>query len=236
MIPILKHLQNVRERISAACIAAGRREDAVLLLAVSKNQPVASIAAALAAGQTRFAESYAQEAIPKITALAQQYKGPLIEWHFVGPLQSNKTACIAPHFAWVHTVHRLKTAQRLSEQRPCACPALNVCVQVNLSGEPHKSGCSLEALYPLCQSIADLPHIQLRGLMTLPDPRSSPTQQRQVFAQLRQCLIQLNAKGFALDTLSMGMSGDFEDAISEGATIVRIGSAIFGQRHSKGTG
>jgi len=229
MSTIVERLAQVRMRIDRAATAAGRDPAGIRLLAVSKTRPVADLEAALAAGQTAFGESYLQDALPKIAAL-----GDRAEWHFIGPIQSNKTRQIATQFAWVHSVDRLKIAQRLSEQRPAALPPLNICLQVNTSGENTKAGISPSATLTLATAVAALPHLRLRGLMTIPAPEQDVQQQRLPFARLRRLLEQLNANGFELDTLSMGMSNDLEAAILEGATLVRIGTAIFGPRsHSR---
>ena len=223
---IAGQLQAVQARIAAAARACGRDPASVRLLAVSKTFPVADLYAAQAAGQNCFGESYLNEALTKIAALSD----PAPEWHFIGPLQSNKTRGIAEHFAWVHSVDRLKLAQRLSEQRPAALPSLNVCIQVNISGEASKSGVAPDALATLAHSLATLPRLRLRGLMAIPAPSENFNTQRAAFRRLRRALEDLVAQGLALDTLSMGMSEDLEAAIAEGATIVRIGSAIFGER------
>ncbi|MCX8018240.1 MAG: YggS family pyridoxal phosphate-dependent enzyme, partial [Rhodocyclaceae bacterium] len=198
----------------------------VRLLAVSKTWPAGRLREAAAAGQTAFGESYVQEAIPKQAALADL----ALEWHFIGPLQSNKTRPVAEGFAWVHSVDRLKIAERLAAQRPASLPPLNVCLQVNVSGEATKSGCPPEAAPALARAVASLPGLSLRGLMTIPEPTEDMTQARQRFASLRALFEALKAEGLTLDTLSMGMSDDLEAAIMEGATIVRVGTAIFGER------
>ncbi|MFO8025245.1 YggS family pyridoxal phosphate-dependent enzyme [Thiohalophilus sp.] len=226
MNSIAQRLEQVRARITQAEQRAQRPPGSTRLLAVSKTRPIEDLRAALAAGQTCFGENYLQDALPKIAELADE----LIEWHYIGPLQSNKTREIAGHFAWVHSVDRLKIARRLSEQRPPYLPPLNLCLQINTSGEASKSGIVPEEALKLARAIADLPHLQLRGLMTIPAPGSGFEQQRQPFRQLRELFAQLNAEGLALDTLSMGMSGDLEAAIAEGSTLVRIGTAIFGAR------
>lgn len=227
MTTIAANLQAVRERISAACLAAGRSEESVSLLAVSKTWPAASLSEAAAAGQLAFGENYVQEAIDKIAELAN----PALEWHFIGPLQSNKTRPVAEHFAWVHSVDRLKVAERLSAQRPAGMPSLKLCLQVNVSGEASKSGCGPDEAPGLAAAIARLPGVTLKGLMAIPEPSDDVTLQRRRFAMLRETLGAINAElGGGLDTLSMGMSDDLEAAIMEGATIVRIGTAIFGQR------
>ena len=225
MSTIAERLTQVRLRIAQAAMAAGRDPASIRLLAVSKTRPVTDLEAALAAGQTTFGESYLQDALPKIAAIGER-----AEWHFIGPIQSNKTRQIAGHFAWVHSVDRLKIAQRLSEQRPPELAPLNVCLQVNTSGENTKGGVSPEETATLAAAVAALPHLRLRGLMTIPAHTQDVRQQRQPFALLRRLQEQLNANGFELDTLSMGMSNDLEAAIAEGATLVRIGTAIFGPR------
>ncbi|MDP3033204.1 MAG: YggS family pyridoxal phosphate-dependent enzyme [Rhodocyclaceae bacterium] len=230
MITIPANLQAVNMRIASACAAARRAPTTVTLLAVSKTWPASAVRAAAAAGQRAFGESYVQEALAKQAELAEL----ALEWHFIGPLQSNKTRPVAEHFAWVHSVERLKIAERLSEQRPAHLPPLNVCVQVNVSGESSKSGCAPAAAPALCRAIAALPRLRLRGLMAIPEPGADDMEKsvlaRRRFASLRALLADMNAAGLALDTLSMGMSHDLEDAIIEGATIVRIGTAIFGKR------
>lgn len=230
MTTIATNLQAVRARIATACAAAGRAPESVRLLAVSKTWPVADLAAAVDAGQNAFGESYLQEALPKLAALTERVAPARLEWHFIGPLQSNKTRPIAEHFDWVHAVDRPKLAARLSAQRPAECPPLNVCLQVNVSGEATKSGCRPDEVEALARTVGALPRLRLRGLMTLPEPTPDVAAQRARFATLRTLRDALNAAGFALDTLSMGMSDDLEAAIMEGATLVRIGTAIFGAR------
>lgn len=210
--------------MAKACRAARRPPESVRLLAVSKTFPAEAVRAAHAAGQTAFGESYLQEALAKQAALADL----ALEWHFIGPIQSNKTRPIAEHFAWVHGVDRLKIAQRLSEARPAGLPALNVCIQVNVSGEASKHGVAPDQAVDLARQVAGLPGLRLRGFMAIPRETDDPTQQCAQFASLRRLLEE--AGGLGLDTLSMGMSGDLEAAIMEGATIVRVGSAIFGKR------
>lgn len=219
-------LANVQIRIDHAQESANRSAGSVQLLAVSKTFPLAAVAAAAAAGQRAFGENYAQEGTEKASAR------PDLEWHFIGPIQSNKTRGIAEHFAWVHSVDRLKIAERLSAQRPPELAPMQICVQVNISGEASKSGCEPEATLALCQAIAALPRLKLRGLMAIPEATHDQATQRRHFAALRQLESDINAAdpSLHLDTLSMGMSDDLEAAIAEGATIVRIGSAIFGQR------
>lgn len=220
-------LARVRERIAKAEIACGRAPGSVDLLAVSKTRPVADLRAALAAGQHRFGESYVQEALDKIAALA----GHDIEWHFIGPLQSNKSRAVAEHFHWCHSIDRLKLARRLSDQRPDTLPPLQICLQVNISGEASKSGFAPEAVAAAAGEIASLPHLQLRGLMAIPARESDVARQRAAFARLRALRDTINKEhGLALDTLSMGMTGDLEAAIAEGATLVRVGTGIFGER------
>lgn len=227
MTSIAANLQAVRARISAACLAAGRAADSVQLLAVSKTWPTASLREAIAAGQHAFGENYLQEALEKIGELS----GHALEWHFIGPLQSNKTRPVAEHFAWVHSIDRLKVAQRLAAQRPAGLAPLQVCLQVNVSGEASKGGCAPSEARELAVAIGALPQLRLRGLMAIPEPTDDVELQRRQFSQLRRTLEAINRDtGLALDTLSMGMSHDLEAAIMEGATIVRIGTAIFGQR------
>ncbi len=227
MTSIAANLQAVRERIATACRAAGRQEGSVSLLAVSKTWPAASVRDAAAAGQTAFGENYVQEALGKITAL----EGLGLEWHFIGPLQSNKTRAVAENFDWVHSVDRLKIAERLAAQRPPQLPPLNLCLQVNVSGEDSKSGCAPGEAPALAAAIGRLPGVTLKGLMAIPEPSDDVALQRRRFATLRRLLDAVNAaQGTDLDTLSMGMSDDLEAAIMEGATIVRVGTAIFGQR------
>lgn len=226
MATISSALQAVKQRIDAAARNAGRDPRETALLAVSKTFPAEAVRAAWEAGQRAFGESYVQEALDKIKAL---HDLPL-EWHFIGPLQSNKTRPIAENFSWVHGIDRLKIAERLSATRPPNLPDLQVCLQVNISFEPSKSGITPQELPPLARAVAQLPRLKLRGLMAIPEPSDNPVDQRLAFARLRQLLEQLNTQGFQLDTLSMGMSDDLEAAIAEGATIVRVGSAIFGER------
>ena len=227
MTEIAKTLAQVTARIEKAAQQAARAPQEITLLAVSKTKPAQRVREAYAAGQRRFGENYLQDALPKIAELADLGD---IEWHYIGRIQSNKTRDIAGHFAWVHGIDKLKHAQRLSEQRPANLPPLQCCIQVNLSGEASKGGVSPQDLPALAQQIAGLPHLQLRGLMTMPDPNSSPEMQSQVFQQLARLQEQLNADGLSLDTLSMGMSGDLELAIAAGSTLVRIGTDIFGAR------
>jgi len=220
------HVNHVRSRILSAALAAGRDPAGVTLVAVTKGKTAESIRLAATAGVTNFGENYLQEALPKLLALADL---PLI-WHFIGGIQSNKTRDIAERFDWVHSVDRINVAQRLSAQRPFHAPPLNVCLQVELVPEPNKNGVNPAQLHDLAQAVAQLPRLQLRGLMCVPPPQPDTASERAVFARLRRLLEALNAAGLKLDTLSMGMSGDFESAIAEGATLVRIGTAIFGRR------
>jgi hypothetical protein len=226
MTAIASNLQAVNSAIAQAAHAAQRGAEEVALLAVSKSVSAAAVREAYHAGQRAFGESYVQEALAKIEALRDL---PL-EWHFIGPIQGNKTRPIAESFAWVHGVDRLKIAERLSAQRPQKLPPLNVCIQVNVSGEGSKSGVAPEEAAALAQAVARLPHLTLRGLMAIPAPAEGLQAQRRPFAQLRELMRQLNEQGLGLDTLSMGMSHDLEAAVREGATIVRVGSAIFGER------
>ena len=226
MTTIANALQAVRQRIALAASAADRPVAGIQLLAVSKNFPAAAVRQAYAAGQRAFGESYVQEAAGKVAALNDL---PL-RWHFIGPIQSNKTRPIAESFAWVHSLDRARIADRLSSGRPADLPDLQVCLQVNVSNEASKSGVAPEDLPALARHVRNLPRMKLRGLMAIPEPTGNPAKQRQAFVCLRQLLEQLNAEGFQLDTLSMGMSDDLEAAVAEGATIVRVGSAIFGER------
>ena len=229
MPDLIHNLEAVRQRIALAAQVAGRDPHSITLLAVSKTFPAEDVRAAYAAGQRAFGENYVQESLSKIETLADLRSA--LEWHFIGPLQSNKTRPVAENFDWVHSVDRLKIAQRLSEQRPAALPPLHVCIQVNVSGEASKSGCLPQELPALAHAMAALPGLSLRGLMAIPEPASSDAGQRRPLRQLRELAEQLRAEGLALDTLSMGMSADLAAAIAEGATLVRIGTAIFGERH-----
>ena len=223
MSTIADNLSTLADRIRSAAQAAGRDPGQVRLLAVSKTKPAAAIREVYAAGVRDVGENYLQEALAKQLELTDL---PLT-WHFIGPIQSNKTRAIAEHFDWVHSVDRLKIAQRLSEQRPAGLPALNVCVQVNVSGEASKSGCNPDELPALAQAIAALPHLKLRGLMAIPEPTDDRAAQDAAFARVRELQDSL---GLGLDSLSMGMSHDLESAIAQGATWVRIGTALFGAR------
>ena len=215
--------------MARACVLAQRGVDSVTLLAVSKTFDAAAVREAATAGQRAFGENYVQEALDKITALADLRAA--LEWHLIGPLQSNKTRVVAEGFDWVHSVDRLKIAQRLSEQRPAHLPPLQVCLQVNISGEASKSGLAVAEVASVAAEVARLPRLRLRGLMAIPEPAADSQAQRAPHRALRELLAAVNAQhGLALDTLSMGMSADLEAAVLEGATIVRVGSAIFGAR------
>ncbi len=230
---ISENLQLVQHRIANSAQAAGRDPASITLLAVSKTFDVQAVLAAAQAGQRAFGENYVQEAIDKIAAtrdMREHNPDLQLEWHFIGPIQSNKTRQIAEHFDWVHSVDRLKIAQRLSEQRPADMPPLQICLQVNVSGEATKSGLEPEALLELARAVVLLPNIRLRGLMAIPEPTEDVQQQCAAFAKLRFMQNDLQAVGIQTDTLSMGMSADMDAAIAEGATIVRIGTAIFGVR------
>ncbi len=220
-------LQAVIARIARATQQCGRPADAVRLLAVSKTWPAAQIRELAAAGQRAFGESYVQEGIGKIAEL----RALGLEWHFIGSLQTNKTRAVAEAFDWVHSVDRLTIAQRLSEQRPAALPPLSVCLQVNVSGETSKGGVSFAAAPALAQAVATLPKLRLRGLMTIPAPADDLLEQRRPFRRLRELSERMRADGLLFDTLSMGMSHDLEAAIAEGSTLVRVGTAIFGERN-----
>ncbi len=230
MVSIGSNLQEVKRRIAAAAAAAGRSEQSVTLLAVSKTFGADAVRAAHAAGQHAFGENYVQEALAKIDALADLR--PQLVWHLIGPLQSNKTRPVAEAFDWVHSVDRLKIAERLAEQRPAWLPPLQLCLQVNVSGEDSKSGVAPADLAALAQAVAALPRqrVQLRGLMSIPEAAPGFEAQRVPHRRLYEMLSALNEQGLALDTLSMGMSADLEAAVAEGATMVRVGSAVFGAR------
>ena len=225
---IADNIARVRARIQRACLDAGRPVESVTLLAVSKRCAPSALREAFDAGVSRFGENLVQEGLEKIEALADRRAG--IEWHLIGPLQSNKTRLVAEHFDWVHTIDRLKIAERLTAQRPAHLSPLQVCVQVNVSGEPSKSGVAPEAAGALAASVAGLPRVRLRGLMAIPEPLEGFEAQRAPHRTLRRLFERLCSEGLALDTLSMGMSADLEAAIAEGATIVRVGSAVFGAR------
>ena len=221
-------LASVTSRIRAAETAAARPSGSVRLLAVSKTFPAEAVREAYACGQRAFGENYVQELAGKAAALADL---PGLEWHFIGPLQSNKTRSVAENFAWVHSVDRLKIAERLSAQRPAAFPPIQVCIEVNVSGESSKGGVALTDLPALADAVAVLPKLTLRGLMAIPAPSDDPARQRVAFRAVREAFDALVAQGHTLDTLSMGMSADLESAIAHGSTCVRVGTAIFGARH-----
>ena len=223
MSTIAENIANVRERISRAAHTIERDPQSITLMAVSKTRPASAIRDAWAAGLTHIGENYLQEALDKIDQLQDL---PLV-WHFIGPIQSNKTRAIAEHFDWVHSVDRLKIAQRLSEQRPAQLPPLNICLQVNISGEASKSGVTLAELPQLADAVTALPNLQLRGLMAIPAPAADSAGRRAPLQALREAMANLD---LPMDTLSMGMSDDLTEAVQEGATIVRIGSALFGAR------
>ncbi|XAH24223.1 YggS family pyridoxal phosphate-dependent enzyme [Xylophilus sp. GW821-FHT01B05] len=226
MTTIGNNLDALRLRINAACAAAGRAPQSVRLLAVSKTFGPEDVREALAAGQQAFGENYLQEGVAKVQALA----GSGIEWHCIGPVQSNKTRLAAEHFDWVHSVERLKTAERLSAQRPAGLPPLNICLQVDIDGGANKSGVAPADLPALAHAVAALPQLRLRGLMTIPEPTADAAAQLAVHRRARALYDALLAEGLALDTLSMGMSADLEAAIQAGSTMVRVGTAIFGGR------
>lgn len=226
MIRVTENLRVIRDLLAKVSADAGRSDSSVKLLAVSKKQPVSAVLAAAEDGQRDFGENFVQEGLEKITAADRD---DLI-WHFIGHLQTNKTKAVAEHFDWVHTVDRLKIAERLSKQRPAAMADMNICLQVNIDNEDGKSGIDAAAVQSLARSVSALPRIRLRGLMCLPANRSGFELQRVPFAQLRELLALIKADGIEVDTLSMGMSGDYAAAIHEGSTIVRIGTAIFGAR------
>jgi pyridoxal phosphate enzyme (YggS family) len=225
--PISENLQRVRQQIQIASVAAGRTAEAVKLLAVSKTMPAQAVREAYAAGQIAFGENYIQEGVDKRAELADL---PL-EWHCIGPIQSNKTKLVAENFAWAHSLDRLKIAERLSAQRPAHLPPLQVCLQVNVDGGANKSGVSPKDLLALAQAVAKLPQLKLRGLMTIPEPTENESAARAVHHQAKALFDSLNAAGLNVDTLSMGMTADLEAAIAEGSTCVRVGTAIFGLRH-----
>lgn len=231
MSAIRQNLQAVRKQIAEAADNAQRAADDVALLAVSKTFGADAVIDAAGAGQQAFGENYLQEALDKMATVRAQRPDLQLEWHFIGPIQSNKTRAIAEHFDWVHSVDRQKIAQRLSDQRPAHLPPLNVCLQVNVSGEASKSGVPPEEVAAVAKAIAAMPRLQLRGLMAIPEPEDDAVRQRAPFKKMHDLFTQLQDEGLQLDTLSMGMSADMPSAIAEGATIVRIGSAIFGTRN-----
>lgn len=226
MTNIKQNIAEVRHRICLEAEKNSRKPTEIILLAVSKTRPAEQIRAAYQTGQRFFGENYLQEALEKIV----QLQDIAIEWHFIGPIQSNKTRYISENFHWAQTIDRLKIAQRLNEQRPSNLPMLNVCIQVNISGEENKSGVNPNQLIELAKKVTTLPRLSLRGLMAIPEATDDKQLQRQRFAQLRELYLQVQAVAPTIDTISMGMSGDMEQAISEGSTMVRIGSDIFGTR------
>lgn len=223
---VKNNLLTVKKQIHEYEQQYSRRQDSVFLLAVSKGQSIEKIQQAVEAGQTAFGENYLQEALTKIAAFADKN----LEWHFIGSIQSNKTKKIAQYFSWVHSINELAIAKRLSDQRSPELPALNICIEVNISGEASKSGIKIENVLDLAKKITQLPRLCLRGLMAIPAPSATFDEQRKIFHQLKEIFDQLNVNKFHLDTLSMGMSDDMQAAIAEGSTLVRIGTAIFGQR------
>jgi pyridoxal phosphate enzyme (YggS family) len=230
MSTIQQNLQDVRGRIATAAQGCARAPEEVTLLAVSKTKPAAAIAEAIAAGQRAFGENYVQEGVEKIQYFAQLPEGTDLEWHFIGPLQSNKSRLVAENFAWCHTLDRLRIAQRLSDQRPADMPPLNILIQVNISDEQSKSGIILAELPELAAAVAALSSIRLRGLMAIPAPESDYQRQLAVFGQMQQAFLSLQKEYPQVDTLSMGMTDDMTAAIAAGSTMVRIGTAIFGAR------
>jgi pyridoxal phosphate enzyme (YggS family) len=231
-MPITQNIQQVSALIAQAARGVGRDPASVMLLAVSKTFGPEAVIEAAEAGQRAFGENYLQEAIDKQQAVQSQRPDLTLEWHFIGPIQSNKTRPVAEHFDWAHAVDREKIARRLSEQRPAHLPPLNVCLQVNVSGEASKGGVTPEELPALAQVVATLPNLKLRGLMAIPEPADDDEAQRKPFVLMRELQQQLAAMGIVTDTLSMGMTADMQAAIAEGATIVRIGTAIFGKRNN----
>ncbi len=226
MIGVTENLALISDLLAKSAVEAQREPGTVKLLAVSKKQPVDKIFEAAKAGQRDFGENFVQEGLDKIEKTASLD----LVWHFIGHLQTNKTRAVAEHFDWVHTIDRQKTAGRLSRQRPPEKPPLNICLQVNIDDEDAKSGISPDELPELARAVQELPNLKLRGLMCLPASRDTPDEQREPFAKLRELAVSLSASGIEIDTLSMGMSGDYDAAIAEGATVVRIGTAIFGPR------
>lgn len=224
---IAEALAKVTARIQQAAREAGRKCETVRLIAVSKTQPASALAQAYACGQRDFGENYLQEALEKQASLTNLSS---IVWHFIGPIQSNKTRPIAENFTWIHSIDREKVAQRLNDQRPADLPPLQVCLQVNIDDETSKSGVSLTELSALAKAVSQMPRLQLRGLMAIPAANNTPEQQHQAFRKLREALVNLQTQGYKVDTLSMGMSGDLDAAIAEGATMVRVGTDIFGAR------
>ncbi|MDR3352672.1 MAG: YggS family pyridoxal phosphate-dependent enzyme [Zoogloeaceae bacterium] len=233
MNEITRNLQAVREKIWKTACSVARKPEGIRLLAVSKTHPVASLLEAIAAGQRDFGENYVQEGVGKIHVLRERLPEVPLVWHFIGPLQGNKTRLVAEHFDWVHTIDRIRIAERLAAQRPASLPPLQVCVQVNISGEATKSGVPPTEVPELCRAVAELPRLALRGLMSIPAPETDFERQRPALRALRQIFLALRDEGMALDTLSMGMTHDLEAAILEGSTLVRVGTAIFGTRETR---
>lgn len=234
MTTIEGNLQQVHERLARACKAADRDVNEVVLLAVSKTFDADAVCLALAAGQHAFGENYVQEGTEKIEALRRLRPDAPLQWHCIGPLQSNKTRPVAEHFDWVQSVDRLKIAQRLSEQRPPDLPPLQVCLQVNVDGGANKSGVAPEALAELAAAVVGLPRLTLRGLMCIPEPAPDVETQRELFLRAKVLFDRLNEQGMGLDTLSMGMSDDLEAAVAAGSTLVRVGRGVFGSRPARG--
>lgn len=228
MSTIASALTAVHQQIREAAQRSNRSPESIQLLAVSKTRSVTEVLTAIQWGQWRFGENYLQEALPKIQAFADRH--PPIEWHFIGPIQTNKTRALAEHFSWIHSLTSLKQAQRLNEQRPISLPPLNVCIQVNVSEEPQKSGIHLLELTEFAQAVVQFPRLRLRGLMTIPAYSEEFTQQCRPFRMLYQAYRQLQDRGLSLDTLSMGMTNDLTAAIAEGSTLIRVGTGIFGVR------
>lgn len=229
MSSITDSLKSIQQQIEQTASQCDRNGD-VQLLAVSKTKPVSAVLEAADAGQRAFGENYEQEGVEKIRTIREQRPDLNLEWHFIGPIQSNKTRPIAEHFDWVHAVDRERIAKRLSDQRPEGMPPINICLQVNISGEESKSGVKPEEVLGLAKAVSAYPHVKLRGLMAIPEPEDDPVKQREPFKAMKALFNQLKENGFDVDTLSMGMSADMAPAIEEGATIVRIGTAIFGAR------
>ncbi|WP_224652764.1 YggS family pyridoxal phosphate-dependent enzyme [Pectobacterium versatile] len=230
MTTIQQNLQDIRQQIATTAAHCARAPEEITLLAVSKTKPVSAIEEAIAAGQRAFGENYVQEGVEKIHYFQENHPDTPLEWHFIGPLQSNKSRLVAENFDWFHTVDRLRIAQRLSEQRPTTLPPLNVLLQINISGEPSKSGIMVDELAELAASVAALPNLRLRGLMAIPAPETDYEQQLAVFKQMAVLFQTLSANHPHIDTLSMGMTDDMRAAITAGSTLVRIGTAIFGAR------
>lgn len=227
---VQQNLQDVRQRILNAAAQCGRAPEEITLLAVSKTKPVIALEEAIAAGQRAFGENYVQEGCEKVRYFQTHHPELALEWHFIGPLQSNKSRPVAEHFDWCHTIDRVRIAQRLSEQRPAHLPPLNVLLQVNISEEASKSGVLAAEVPALAAAVASLPNLRLRGLMAIPAPQTDPAGQLAVFRQMTELFLQLSADYGTLDTLSMGMTDDMAAAIAAGSTLVRIGTAIFGAR------